>query len=255
MRMLLWAEWLKTKRSALRWLVLFLPVLMGLVLTWYVAGRPWIDGSSAFSGFFSCWAALALPFLASIIAGQLAAEEEGAGSFMGLLLSAKPRVQLYLSKLLALFAALAVATFLATAVFCGGLWLGGYDNTLLGFYAEAALVSWLAVLPLAALHLWLAFAAGLGVSVGVGIGGVLVAAMIGGTLLGDGIWPFVPWAWPLRLAMLHSILQASQLDAAQLARLSAQSDWACILAALGGIVVTAASVWWFSRWEGRHTGE
>lgn len=255
MRMLLWAEWLKTKRSALRWLVLFLPVLMGLVLTWYVAGRPWIDGSSAFSGFFSCWAALALPFLASIIAGQLAAEEEGAGSFMGLLLSAKPRVQLYLSKLLALFVALAVATFLVTAVFCGGLWLGGYDNTLLGFYAEAALVSWLAVLPLAALHLWLAFAAGLGVSVGVGIGGVLVAAMIGGTLLGDGIWPFVPWAWPLRLAMIPSILQSSQLNAAQLARLSAQSDWACILAALGGIVVTAASVWWFSRWEGRHTGE
>lgn len=255
MRMLLWAEWLKTKRSALRWLVLFLPVLMGLVLTWYVAGRLWIDGSSAFSGFFSCWAALALPFLASIIAGQLAAEEEGAGSFMGLLLSAKPRVQLYLSKLLALFVALAVATFLVTAVFCGGLWLGGYDNTLLGFYAEAALVSWLAVLPLAALHLWLAFAAGLGVSVGVGIGGVLVAALIGGTLLGDGIWPFVPWAWPLRLAMLPSILQSSQLNAAQLVRLSAQSDWACILAALGGIVVTAASVWWFSRWEGRHTGE
>ena len=248
MRMLLWAEWLKTKRSALRWLVLFLPVLMGLVLTWYVAGRPWIDGSSAFSGFFSCWAALALPFLASIIAGQLAAEEEGAGSFMGLLLSAKPRVQLYLSKLLALFVALAVATFLATAVFCGGLWLGGYDNTLLGFYAEAALVSWLAVLPLAALHLWLAFAGGLGVSVGVGIGGVLVAALIGGTVLGDGIWPFVPWAWPLRLAMIPSILQSSQLNAAQLASLSSQNTLACLLALLSGIVVTAASVWWFSRW-------
>lgn len=255
MRTLLWAEWLKTKRSAMRWLVLFLPVLTGLVLAWYVVGRSWIDGSSAFSGFFSCWAALALPFLASIIAGQMAAEEEGAGSFRGLLLSAKPRVQLYLSKLLVLFAALAVATFLATVVFCGGLRLGGYDNTLLGFYAEAALVSWLAVLPLAVLHLWLAFAAGLGVSVGVGIGGVLVAALIGGTLLGDGIWPFVPWAWPLRLAMMHSILQSSQLNAAQLARLSAQSDWACILAALGGIVVTAASVWWFSCWEERHTGE
>lgn len=255
MMALLWAEWLKTKRSALRWLVLLLPVLMGLVLAWYVAGRPWIGAASAFSGFFSCWASLALPFLAAIIAGQLAAAEEGAGAFMGLLLCAKPRVQLYLSKLLALFAALAVAALLATAAFCGGLWLGGYENTLLGFYAEAALVSWLAVLPLAALHLWLAFAAGLGVSVGVGIGGMLVAALIGGTLLGDGIWPFVPWAWPLRLAMIHSIMQASRLDAAQLARLSAQSDWACILAALGGIVVTAASVWWFSRWEGRHAGE
>lgn len=52
MRMLLWAEWLKTKRSALRWLVVLLPALMGLVLAWYVAGRPWISAASAFSGFF-----------------------------------------------------------------------------------------------------------------------------------------------------------------------------------------------------------
>ncbi len=255
MRKLLWAEWLKTKRSALRWLVVLLPALMGLVLAWYVVGRPWISAASAFSGFFSCWASLVLPFLTAIAAGQLAAEEEGAGAFTGFLLSAKPRVQLYFGKLLMLILLLAAATLLATLVFCGGLWLGGYENTLLDFYVRAAIVCWLAILPLAALHLWLAFAAGLGVSVGVGIGGVLVAALIGGTLLGDGIWPFVPWAWPLRLAMIHSVLQAAQLNAEQLASLSSQSTLACLLALLGGIVVTAASVWWFSRWEGRHRGE
>lgn len=253
--MLLWVEWLKTKRSALRWLVVLLPALMGMVLAWYVAGRPWMSAVSAFSGFFSCWASLALPFLAAIAAGQLAAEEEGAGAFTGFLLSAKPRVQLYFGKLLMLVLLLASATMMATLVFCSGLWLGGYENTFLGFYVRAAIVCWLAILPLAALYLWLAFAAGLGVSVGVGIGGVLVAALIGGTLLGDGIWPFVPWAWPLRLAMIHSVLQAAQLNTEQLASLSSQSTLACLLALLGGIVVTAASVRWFSRWEGRHGGE
>lgn len=110
---LLRAEWLKTKRTALRPLVFFAPFAMGGVLAWYVAGRPWIAPGTAFSGFFSVWAALVLPLGLAVCAGQLVQEEEEAASLHGLLLCTRPRAVCYLTKLIVLLAAAALATALA----------------------------------------------------------------------------------------------------------------------------------------------
>ena len=160
------AEWLKTKGGALRPLVFLLSPLVGAVLAWYVVGRPWIAAGSAFSGFFSVWAALVMPLALAIVAGQLVHEEEDAANFNGLLLCAKPRALLYLVKLALLLALAAVATGLAVGAFVLGLWLGGYASGGAMLYAEAGAVCWLAAIPLAALSLWLAFAFGMGVSIG-----------------------------------------------------------------------------------------
>lgn len=245
---LLRAEWLKTKRSALRPLVIGAPLAIGGVLAWYVAGRPWIAPGAAFSGFFSVWAALVLPLGLAVCAGQLVQEEEEAASFHGLLLCTRPRLLLYLTKLVVLLAASALATALAVAVFCAGLHL---DGGALRLYAGAAAVAWLAAVPLAALYLWLAFAAGMGAVVGAGMGGMLVAAFIGGTLLGDAIWPVIPWAWPVRLASAVAIARTPGMDAAALAAFLEKAHLACALAVIGGILMTAGGLCWFVRWDGR----
>ena len=39
----------------------------------------------------------------------------------------------------------------------------------------------------------------MGTSIGTGIIGLLTAAIIGGTELGNNIWQFIPWALPIRL--------------------------------------------------------
>lgn len=249
------AEWLKTKGGALRPLVFLLSPLVGAVLAWYVAGRPWIAAGSAFSGFFSVWAALVMPLALAIVAGQLVHEEEDAANFNGLLLCAKPRALLYLVKLALLLLLAAVATGLAVGAFVLGLWLGGYASGGAMLYAEAGAVCWLAAIPLAALSLWLAFAFGMGVSIGVGMGGMLIAAILGGTLLGDAIWPFVPWAWPVRLASAVVIGQSREINAALVEAFMAQADLACALALVGGMLLIVGGGAWFSRWDGRDTGE
>lgn len=249
------AEWLKTKRGALRPLVFLLSPLIGGVLAWYVAGRPWIEAGAAFSGFFSVWAALVMPLALAIVAGQLVHEEEDAANFNGLLLCEKPRVLLYLVKLAVLLLLAAVATGLAVGVFVLGLWLGGYASGGAMLYVEAGAVCWLAAIPLAALSLWLAFAFGMGVSVGVGMGGMLIAAILGGTLLGDAIWPFVPWAWPVRLASAVAIGQSQEINAALVEGFMAQAGLACALALVSGMLLIVGGCAWFSRWDGRDTGE
>lgn len=249
------AEWLKTKGGALRPLVFLLSPLVGAVLAWYVVGRPWIAAGSAFSGFFSVWAALVMPLALAIVAGQLVHEEEDAANFNGFLLCAKPRALLYMVKLALLLLLAAVATGLAVGAFVLGLWLGGYASGGAMLYAEAGAVCWLAAIPLAALSLWLAFAFGMGVSIGVGMGGMLIAAILGGTLLGDAIWPFVPWAWPVRLASAVAIGRSQEINAALVEAFMAQADLACALALVGGMLLIVGGGAWFSRWDGRDTGE
>ena len=251
---LLRAEWLKTKRGMLRWLVFLVPLLTGAVLAWYIGGRPWIAPGSTFSGFFSVWAGLVIPLALAIVAGQLVHEEEEAASFGGFLLCARARLTLYLTKFVVLIGASAVATALSAGTFCLGLWLTGYQRTGFGLYAEAAVVCWAAALPLAALSLWIAFAGGMGVSVGVGMGGMLVGALVGGTMVGDKIWPFLPWAWPLRLSGAVAIAQ-SDVDPAQLEVFMNQVQRACALALIGGTLVMIGSCWWFSHWDGRSASE
>lgn len=249
MMRLLYAEWLKTAHSALRWLVILVPVVIGAAIGWYIVGRPWIAPRGAFSGFFSAWAALVMPLGIAVIAGVLAAEEEE-NSFTAMRLCVRPPTMFYLAKLVLLVLMLALATALAVGTFYLVLQLGGYDSgAYSACYGGAALTAWAAALPLVVLHLWLAMAKGLGASVGVGICGALVGALIGDTMLGDGIWQFVPWAWPLRLSLLTAVDPAQRLALAQPANI------ACAIALISGILLTVGSLWWFSRWEGRQSAE
>ncbi len=48
---------------------------------------------------------------------------------------------------------------------------------------------------LLALHLYLALRFGPGVTLGVGVAFTLLALILGGTGLGETLWPFIPWAW------------------------------------------------------------
>ena len=249
---LLRAEWLKTKRSTLRLLVLGLPLLIGAVLAGYISARAWmISPDGAFSGFFGGWGALVMPVAIALVAGQLADEEEQAGNFGALLLSARPRWRLYLAKFAALAAALAVATAFAVGMFCAVLAATGYQESGFTVYACAAAACFVGALPLAALQLWIAFAGGFGVSVGTGMGGLLIAALLGATMLGDQIWPFIPWAWPVRFASTCAIVRIPGIPSEQLAIFMENVHLACAVAFVSGTLLMIGGTWWFIRWDGR----
>src|SRR5690606_11655279 len=59
----------------------------------------------------------------------------------------------------------------------------------------------ISILPLIALHLWISLAWGMGASISVGGSGILLSALMS-TSLGDKIWHYIPWGWPVRLSTL-----------------------------------------------------
>lgn len=263
MMKLILSEWLKTKRTAVRWLTFWMPVIYAALIIGYVALRG-IDNNTqtlVFQIFFEAWTAFVIPLGVGILSGFIVHQEELAGRFNGFLSSKISRPGLYWGKFILLFLTMTINTLIATVVLCAGFNL--FPGVLIGwpiFIASAILVIF-GTLPLLALHLLVSFAWGMGTSIVISISGLLMAALIGATSLGDKIWPFIPWAWPVRLAMLpgyylqfapgmkvppeaiSSGFVLNQLAAGLVA------VTICLAAALiGGFI-------WFNKWEGRESYE
>jgi ABC-2 type transport system permease protein len=240
-----------------------MPVVYAALIIGYVALRG-IDSNTqtlVFQIFFEAWTAFVIPLGAGILSGFIVHQEELAGSFNGFLSSKVSRHGLYLGKFSLLLLTMTISTFIATVVLCAGF--NVFPGVLIGwpiFIASAILVI-VGTIPLLALHLWASFAWGMGASIGISIGGLLMAALMGATSLGDKIWPFIPWAWPVRLAMLPGAYLQFTPDM-QVAPEAISSGFVlnqlatglvaaaiCLVAALiGGIV-------WFNKWEGRKSYE
>lgn len=257
------SEWLKTKRTAIRWLMFCMPVFYATLMLGYFALR---GGNShtqtlVFQIFFEAWTVFIIPFSAGISSGFIVHQEELAGNFSGFLTSKPSRHELYGGKFILLSLIMTISTLIATIVFGAGFHV--FPSVLIGWpiFAASAILVIIATIPLLALHLWASFAWGMGASIGISIGGLLMAALMGATSLGDKIWPFIPWAWPSRLSMLpRAYLQftpdmqvapdaiASGFVLNQLATGLAAVTTCLVAALIGGIV-------WFNKWEGRRSYE
>ncbi len=189
-----------------------------------------------------------MPLGAGLLSGYLVHEEELAGCFNGLLNTQVSRTKLYFGKFFLL-------TFLYGCLYPDlgtGFELGnGFTDAGQGdssLFLLASLFAIMGVLPILAIHLWASFLWGMGASIGIGMCGILVAALIGATSLGNKVWMFVPWAWPVKMAMFPMIFSLSSGEiiwktAAQFITEIFLSIFTLILFLTGGIL-------WFHKWEG-----
>lgn len=251
------SEWLRTKRTAIRWLTLCVPVIFSLCVIAYHAARSETSLEFVFEGFFTIWTVFMLPLGVGILAGAAVQEEELAGSFHSFLGTGISRTKLYLGKYLFLFFCLSVCTLLATFVLCAGLRFVLPTEDAGWLFWQAAALIMIGTLPLLAVHLWVSFAWGMGASVGISIAGILMAAILGLTGLGSNIWMFVPWTWPVKLGMLPgtSFLKAtSVLSTAELATAAAHTVLVGLTAVFICLLLTLiGGAIWFNIWEGKES--
>lgn len=245
------SESLKYRRTSIPKLLLLSPAGLVACLAWYLlAGGQSAAWDALFGLVFQLWTLLLVPAGAALLAGLAAAHEAQAGNWYGLRVRPVSPSALYGSKL-AILALATLASSLLLSVFTA------ISGTVIGLpeapwsaLLVAGLLSWLAALPLLALHLWVATAWGVGASVAVGVPGLLAAALIGGTGLGSGVWWAIPWSWPARAALpvLGFFDDTS-------AGLPAGLDPVAYVVAICGMALTlalslaAASLLWFGRRE------
>lgn len=254
------SEWMKTKRTMVRWITFFLPLFIAGCIIGYItlrgAGKDF--QMTTFQIFFETWTIFIIPIGVSILAGYVVHQEELAGSFSGFLSVRFSRTKLYLGKYLPICITIMISTFLATIVFCIGItFIFPELSNIWLFFLIAAMLAVIGTLPIIAIHLWLSFAWGTGASIGVGICGLLMAGLFGGTGLGNSTWQFIPWALPVRLAKNLSPYLKFSPDMITPPPL-VSSGWAVNQLFVGitsaGVcltIVLLGGIIWFSKWEGR----
>lgn len=252
------AEWLKTKRTPVRWLAFLTPVAFAAVIIWYFSLKPGTPDlrPEIYETFFGFWAALVIPPGAGLLTGIMIHQEELAGDFNGFLGSKLPRACLYLAKLIMLILLSTASTLLGTLLLVAGMYYVLNIPVPGSIFIAAAIMAELGALPLLALQLWVSLAWGMGASTGIGGGGLLIAALMI-TSLGDKIWQFVPWAWPVRLSMLPGayLLYQSGMKVPPPIISSGypihETIKGIISAGVFFVVLLVGGIIWFKKWEGR----
>ena len=233
---LLSSEWLRAKRTAVQWLTLCMPIIFSLCVVFYLTTKSGSTQEFAFEGFFTVWTVFIIPIGVGI-----------------------SRVRLYLGKFLFLLFCLTICTFIATLILCIGMSIAVPSGATIWLFLSAAGLVVIGTLPLLAIHLWVSFAWGMGASIGISIGGILMAAILGLTSVGEKVWAFVPWTWPVKLGMfpgIYFIKEAETISTeAFYSKVMQTASIELIVVAIGLIIFLIGGVIWFKMWEGRKSYE
>lgn len=278
------AELLKLRGS--RMVAIHLAIALGvpLIFVAYYAVSEALGPAAKLAAFVQV-IACGMTFVAGFIAG-FAAEDEWSATHLQAVLGAPSRVRAAAAKLLVYLGLALACLALALCVFVVGMGLAGqpvWDATVgatvgggvaagadvvsgagLGLLVAQFALIFLGSIPCYVLAFWVSLAFGRNAGFGVGILGLLVSLVLL-TGLGDGIWPYVPWAWPERLAaMLPDALQIAggalpgglaglepQFAAAVSARYLGFYHFGLIACLMASAVLIVAAGIWVARTDGR----
>lgn len=233
------AEFIKCRHSALLFLHILVPFLGAVAFAGYFRISGW-DVQTNISAYLEVLA-VAFPFLIGIIVGMVVQLENQAGHWQIMLGTIPSRPSAYIGKLSFLMLGASGASALALGCFAAI-----YREAPLTLYLKAWILLVLAVFPLYLLHLFVGMQFGKGASMGLGIAGSLVAALMV-TGLGDSVWGYIPWAWGVRF-MDYAVLSWSNPDVFPL--VSHDFIIGIVIALLFSIILFFFSIIWFCSWEG-----
>lgn len=233
------AEFAKCRHSALLYIHILIPFLGAVVFAGYFRISGW-DVQTNISTYLEVLA-VAFPFLIGIIVGMVVQLENQAGHWQLMLGTIPSRSVAYIGK---------ISFLMIGAMGAAALALGGfaaiYQKAPLILYWKAWILLVLAVFPLYLVHLFVGMQFGKGASMGLGIAGSLVAALMI-TGLGDAVWNYIPWAWGVRF-MDYTVLSWSNPDVFQL--VSHDFIIGIVIALLFSLLLFVFSIIWFRSWEG-----
>jgi hypothetical protein len=170
------AELVKGRKTILPWLCILMPIMFGLIALWRHAAL----------GTWQIWSILVLPFGSALLSAITWMPETAA--WRALTTRSTSVSKLYMTKLVVTWG-YANASTIILLLFLLPLKIS--FTTVASFYLIYITLSF----ALIAFHLWLAVKYKIGVTLGAGAVFTLLALIIGGTGLGQGIWQFFPWTW------------------------------------------------------------
>lgn len=250
---LLYAHWLKTKRTSVRAMLVCLPVLYGLIMFGYytISHNESSNVEQEYMNFF-LFLGLAIQFISCIVIVLVSQLDKKAGNFGNELAVGVSRIKMLCSKvtvfllLLGFVALLATVTFMSLQGIFRGHWLALSQLSLYLFYII------LLTIPLLLVYIWTAYQFDMTGTLTAGILFLLVGILMGTTNLGGDLWIWVPPTWMPRavfgLIPARTLLTGATQKAATDLLLKLVP-----ITLLLSISLFLLLIIWYNRWEGtRH---
>ncbi|MGM7634326.1 lantibiotic immunity ABC transporter MutG family permease subunit [Bacillus sp. Hm123] len=242
---LLRAEFLKIKRTPFLLIHFLVPIIIsGLFLAYYTYS-PWYftEKVSVYFQVLAC----GFPTIIGLVCAMASEQEATAGHFQEMLTASKIKIMAFLSKLLLLLLFSFGAILLSIGIFSVGFIKLLHEDTFsFYFYLTAGSILFASYAFLYILHFFVSLQFDKGASIGLGIVGSLIVALLL-TGLGDGIWSFIPYGWGGHFVSLWA-MKASGLD---LSTVEIGLQEGIIASVCGTLLALAISCLWFWKWEGR----
>ncbi|WP_340026455.1 lantibiotic immunity ABC transporter MutG family permease subunit [Paenibacillus sp. FSL K6-1096] len=242
---LLKADLLKMRRTPFLLIHLLTPLIGAALFMAYYTISSAGEGVKVMA--FLQSVACAFPTVIGLVCAMAAEQEATAGGFQGMLVLPAARSTTYASKLLLLLGFSLGAVLLIFVLFSLGFaGLLGQDRHGILFYLTGAVILFASNILLYLVHFALSLRFGRGISIGIGITGSLLAALML-TGLGDILWPYIPFAWGGRFLSLLELRHSGSWQPFADTGLAAGVS-VCIA---GTIAAGVLSMLWFYKWEGR----
>ncbi len=244
---MLYAEWMKMRRTWILWLHILMPLIGITVFLLYYRISIWSDWGKI-SGYVEVVAAVC-PTLVGFVTALAAEQEKQAGHFQNLLGIGKYRGKNLAVKLCSLL----IWNLLAVGLTIGGFGVGFYlfvsgIPVSAGFYLKVIFLIWVCQIFAYGFHLFLGLRFSKGITIGAGIVESVVSALMM-TGLGERIWQWLPCAWAGRFSgycvKIASGTEANVEFIIEQMKLGGSATAGITLAGMAGLFV------WFWRYEGR----
>lgn len=251
------AEWMKTKRTAFRYIVLLVPIIYPILVLAYISVYK-IDYTFQIKvyGLYFETIGIGLTLIVGILTTLNVMGEDLAGEFRRMLAVSLSRNTIYLGKLFMLILITIIDMFISTGILILGIKFL-YPEVIIqeGIFLQGTIFTIIGALSLYGLYLILSMKYGIGFTMLITTGGTVLGALLQ-TGLGDKVWEFIPWAWPSRIAgifmyKLNGFAQFRNLESSFLQNQFTEVVNKGILASIASFfIICIIGVMWFKKWEG-----
>lgn len=244
------ADFYKLRHTPVLWIHLLIPFIGAVVFLAYYAISSW-SVNTKISAYFETLA-IVFPLLIGVICSMVVSQEEQAGNFQELIARTKWRGTAFFSKILVLILGALVSIVIALTVFGMGFqYVLQQQNFPISCYVKVAIGLLVGNLFLYIIHLYLSLKFGKGASIGLGIvGSVISAIMLTG--LGDRIWKATPWAWG---GSFCDFAVLKQINTSVYNMVQGEVTQGIIIMIIESFIALLLVLFWFCRFEGRKSCE
>lgn len=252
------SEWMKTKRTAFRCIVLLVPILFSILVLAYISVFK-IDYTFQIKVYEIYFETIStgLTMMAGILTTLNIMGEDSAGEFRRMLIVPLSRNTIYIGKLFMLILITIIDMFASTAILLLGIkFLYPGVNIEYGIFLQGTLFTIIASLFLYGLYLILSIKFGIGLTMLITAGGTVLGALMQ-TGMGDrGVWTFIPWAWSGRLGIipvynLEVFSKFGNVDNSLLQNAFTEViTKAMPIVVVSFLIICIVGVVWFKKWEG-----